>query len=371
MTTTSTPQPTSPSPTSVRLVRGVFPQGAKILLVGEAPGAEEEKLLTPFVGSSGKELTSMLEDAGLKLTACARTNVFDQRPPNNSLLPWSASKKDVDSERDSSLPWAYLQADTAKYVRAPYTQPALVRLREEILYSKPNVIVALGNVALAALCGVSGIGRVRGTLHLSTLVPGIKVLPTYHPAAILRQYDNRSFVVADLMKAKTESEFPELRLLRRTLHVEPTVSDLFVWRDRLLAAERLAFDIETRPAIRQITCIGFAPSPTEAYVIPFWDRRRAGGHYWETASDECIAWRIVKEILESPITKIAQNGLYDIQYCTDYKWLVRGFTEDTMIKHHSLYPSVPKGLDFLGSLYANERAWKQYRPRGGEEKKDA
>ena len=371
MTTTLTPPPTSPSPTNVRLVRGVFPPGAKILLVGEAPGADEEKLLTPFVGASGKELQTMLQDAGLRLQDCARTNVFDVRPPNNSLIPWSASKKEVESEKDPSQPWAFLQSDTARYVRPCYTQPALARLREEILYAKPNVIVALGNVALSAICNTAGIGRVRGTLHTSKLVEGIKVIPTYHPAAILRQYDNRSFVVADLMKAKAESEFPEFRLLRRTLHVEPTVQDLFVWRDRLLSASHLAFDIETKPSARQITCIGFSPTKTEAYVIPFWDRRKPGARYWDTAEDEAIAWRVTGEILNSPSVKIAQNGLYDVQYCTDYKWYVRNFVEDTMILHHSLYPSVPKGLDFLGSLYVNERAWKQFRPRGGEEKRDA
>jgi uracil-DNA glycosylase len=369
MTTTSTPPPTLPSPTNVKLVRGVFPKGAKLLIVGEAPGTDDEKFLSPFQGAAGSELTAMLSDAGMERASVALTLTFNTRPPLNNILNWTLPKKEI--TYDNSRPWAWVSPEPTKYLRAEILQPALERLRDEILLCRPNVIVAAGNVAFGALCGATGIGRVRGTLHESTLVPGIKVIPTYSPSAILKQYDNRFVVVTDLMKAKAEAEFPEFRFLRRALYLEPTIADLFVWRDRLLACPRLAFDIETIPALGQITCIGFACSATEAYVIPFWDRRNAGGHYWPTIEDEVIAWKITREILSSPSTKIAQNGLYDVQYCTEYNWLVRGYTEDTMILHHSLYPSIPKGLDFLGSIYCNERAWKKYRPRGGEEKDNA
>lgn len=312
----------------------------------------------------------MLADAQIRRYECALTHVFNQRPPDGNLKYWSGEKKEVKRGINPDLPWAWIQPEPKLYVEAKHAQPALVRLKAEIERVRPNCIVALGNTALSALCGVAGIGRVRGTLHECVLVPGVKVIPTYHPAAIIRQYENRGFVVADLMKAKTESLFPDFRFLRRSLWIEPTVHDLYAWRDRLTSASHLTVDVETQPSARQITCIGFSPSNTEAYVIPFWDRRKPDGHYW-SHEDEKIAWRIVKEILESPSVKIMQNGLYDTQYCLHYKWYVRGFTEDTMILHHSLYPSVPKGLDFLGSLYCNERAWKQYRPRGGEEKKDA
>lgn len=369
-TTTLTGQPTLPSLPSVRRVTAKIMPQAKLLLVGEAPGAEEEKLLTPFVGAAGKELDHMMADAEILRSSISMTNVFDVRPPQNNLLHWCADKKEAGVGINPALPWAWIQPETAKYITAAHVQPALVRLREEIKRAAPNCIVALGNIALAALCGVSGIGRLRGTLHECTLVPGIKVIPTYHPAAILRQYDNRGFVVADLMKAKAESAFPDFRFLRRALHIEPTVSDLYTWRDRLVSASEITMDVETKPSIGQITCIGFSPSPTEAYVIPFWDRRKPDGHYW-SFEDEKIAWRIVASILSAPNIKIMQNGIYDVQYCLMYKWNVKGFVHDTMILHHSLYPSVPKGLDFLGSLYVNERAWKKFRPRGGEEKSDA
>ena len=68
---------------------------------------------------------------------------------------------------------------------------------------------------------------------------------------------------------------------------------------------------------------------------------------------------------------IFQNGIYDVQYLMKYRIRVRNFSEDTMLLHHSLYPALPKSLDFLGSIYANEQAWKRWRLRGDEDyKKD-
>lgn len=365
MTTTSTPLHTSPSLSSAKRVNGII-KPAKILLVGEAPGEQEERLGMVFVGNAGRELTALLEDAGIARSSCALTNVFDQRPPNNDLSHWAVTRKEA--VPDPGRPWAWIAANKL-YVSPAYVHPALERLRSEILTVKPNIIVALGNTAMSALTGVAGIGRVRGTLYVSTLVPSVKVIGTYHPAAILRQMEVRVFAEADLLKVRHEAEFPDLRLRRRALYLEPTAADLLAWRERLLRAEALAVDCETKAG--QITCVGFSPSATEAYVIPFWDRRKPGYHYWQTAADERLAWQVCRDILTSPIPKILQNGLYDLQYFLRYQWPMRRFLHDTMIKHHSLYPGLPKGLDVLGSLYANERAWKKYRPRGGEEKREA
>lgn len=331
---------------------------------------EEEKLSIPMMGSSGREFDDLLRSADIRRATVSLLDVFDTRPPGNNLLAWSVDRKEAKAAIKPDLPWAWLPTGPKTYVHPHYTQPALLRLRAAIQQVKPNLVVAMGNVAFAALCSTYGIGKARGSLHDSTLVPGLKVLPTYHPSAILRQYDFHGVTVADFMKAKTESQFSEFRFTPRTLYLEPTIADLPSWRDKLTSSPALAVDIETKPSARQITCIGFAPSKYEAYVIPFWSRAR-GGHYWQTAWEENMAWRIVKQILEHDNTKILQNGMYDLQYCLDYRWYVKGFRSDTMIKHHSLYPGLPKGLDFLGSLYCNERAWKRMRPRGGEEKNDA
>jgi DNA polymerase I-like protein with 3'-5' exonuclease and polymerase domains len=170
------------------------------------------------------------------------------------------------------------------------------------------------------------------------------------------------------MKAKREATSPKASFRQRILHLDPTVEDLSTWVNILTSAPSLAVDVETRG--KQVTCIGFAPSPTEAYVIPFWNKVREP-NYWTTPEEEVFAWKAVKKILEGPSRKIFQNGLYDIQYCLHHCWYPQNVGEDTMLKFHALYPALPKGLDFLGSLYCNERAWKRFRPRGGEEKREA
>jgi uracil-DNA glycosylase len=354
----------------------VLIQGSKILIVGEAPGEEEVQRGMPLVGSSGKELHSILFEAGFPLlpakyfsdlpnvwktqTTFSLTNVFHERPQNNDLSTWSISIREAKHLINPSLPWQPIRAGTKGLIHPNKAQPALLRLQKEIDQVRPNLIVALGNTALSALSGISGIAKLRGSIQNTS--KGQKVLPTYHPAAVLRNYELRPAVVADFLKARHEAEFPEIRLRARKIHINPTLQDVLSWKDLLLKAEILSFDIETK--LQQITCIGFSPSPDEAFVIPFWSTK--GINYWEKEEDEIQALLAVKEILEGPAKKIAHNGLYDVQYLARYGIAAKNFIHDTMLLHHSLYPALPKALGFIGSIYCTERAWKTWRVRGSD-----
>ena len=197
----------------------------------------------------------------------------------------------------------------------------------------------------------------------STLIPGLKVLPTWHPAAIMRAWHNRPILITDLMKAAREANFYEIRRPDRELWLEPTIADLLEFERQFLPpATYLAADVETWKG--QITCIGFAPSPRVAICIPFRDLRKEDGHYY-SADDEVAAWKIARRWLEEPAWhKIFQNGLYDIQYLARYGIRVRGFRADSMLAHYSLYPELEKSLGFLGSVYTDEAPWKLMRERG-------
>ncbi len=391
-TITSTAPPTSPSPPSAKPSTSIKPDysrmaseaqaklekpikprikpGAKILLVGEAPGEQEVVFGQPFVGNSGQLLREMLLSAGINMNDCSLANVFLTRPANNALASFgTCTLTEARAGVDGSKPFALIKADSKSYLPTALVQEALVRLRDEIEEAAPNVIVALGNTAMSALCGVSGIGKVRGVVFNSTLFPGVKVLPTYHPSAVFSQYDLRPICEADFIKLYRESLTSDFNYIRRLLYITPTLEDVVQWADHLCRADRLATDVETKN--RQITCIGFAPSKAEAYVIPFWSKASPTLSYWKTFEEEKVAWQCVQRILSSDSIKIFQNGMYDIQYCLRHGWRVNRPFEDTMLKHHALYPNLPKGLDFLGSLYCNERNWKKMRPRGGEEKKEA
>jgi DNA polymerase I-like protein with 3'-5' exonuclease and polymerase domains len=131
----------------------------------------------------------------------------------------------------------------------------------------------------------------------------------------------------------------------------------------------LSVDIET--GNRQIKCIGFATSRSHAIVIPFVDLAHASGSYWPTPEAECQAWGIVRAALESPIPKLFQNGVYDLQYIVRMGIRPKGEIHDTMLLHHSLFSELRKGLGFLGSIYTDEASWKlMNRPKADTEKRE-
>lgn len=133
----------------------------------------------------------------------------------------------------------------------------------------------------------------------------------------------------------------------------------------------MAFDIETRKG--QITDISFSTTPREALVISFvygHGHPRDGDSVYPNASSEYLAWETVRKILSFPARKVAQNGLFDIQYLYRAGIYPTNCTDDTMLLHHSLFPEMKKGLGFLGSIYSQEQSWKLMRLKGEEIKRD-
>ena len=189
-----------------------------------------------------------------------------------------------------------------------------------------------------------------------------KLLPTYHPSAVLRQWDNRPTVIADLMKAARESAYPEIRRPPREIWIEPSLSDISEFIATHIAGCRLlSVDIETSGS--RVTCIGFATSASVAIVIPFDDTRKASGSYWPTREDEVKCWHLVRSVLsDGSIPKLFQNGSFDVSFLLRaYGIKTLGCAEDTMLLSHALQPEGLKGLGYLGSIYSSESAWKSMR----------
>jgi hypothetical protein len=247
-----------------------------------------------------------------------------------------------------------------KFVLRKY-QPELDRLYTEINKVNPNVIVALGATAAWALLHSTGIKAIRGSVAFTypndKLGRQYKVVPTYHPAAIAREWSNRPVGVADLDKAKRESLTPAFRRPARTLWTYPTLADLEMYEKLYITpATDLSVDIETWQD--QITCIGFAPSANHGIVIPFVSELRPGKSYWPTIEEELEAWNYVRRWLTLK-PSIFQNGLYDMQFLwRSYRIPVPPAAEDTMLLHHAFQPEMEKGLGFLASVYTNEVSWK-------------
>jgi uracil-DNA glycosylase len=353
-----------------------------IYVVGEARGEYEERIASSFVGPSGIELLRMLHDAQVITLSsidrdyisdyyrrgdprsidsvwrlhpeCYRTNVFAQHPPGNKLEWFCGPKGEGIPSYPALLP--------SRYVRREF-EPELDRLADEILAGDPNLIIALGNTALWALGGRTGVGKLRGTTMLSThCVSGYKLLPTYHPAAVLREWSNRPTVVMDLIKARREAEFPEVRRPACEIWIEPTLEDIDDFIQRYVRrCDLLSVDIET--AGSRITCIGLAPKTNLAIVIPFDDERSASRSYWPTVQDERRAWRSVANVLvDGSIPKLFQNGCFDVAFLWRSMGIgVRGARHDTMLAQHSLQPESLKGLGYLGSVYTDHGPWKSER----------
>lgn len=339
------------------------PRNAKIAFVAEAWGETEARLGVPLVGATGQEFNRLLREAGIEREQCFLTNVIAARPsPTSNNFDLLCGKKAEVGGRSYTLP-AIRQG---MYLRPEYFGE-LDRLKEELSIVRPNLIVALGGKSSWALLGNAGISRIRGTVAPSSLVPGLKVLPTYHPAYLFQMWSDRPIVLLDLLKAKAEAEFPEFRRPERQVIVNPTLAELREWIAGVLAnpPPLLGCDIETVNG--QIESIAFARSRSDAICCPF-ILRAPWRSYWSSDTEELAARELCNALLASPqVRLLGQNFLYDTQYLLREGFTLRAVADDTMLMHHSLYLELQKGLGFLGSIYSNEPAWKLMRHRKKEE----
>lgn len=345
------------------VVPSAGPVPARVVVLAEAPGELESERLTPLVGPSGQELRRMLRTIGANLDDCRKINVFSRRPDGNNLALYGVER----GHPDAWMELGPLTLNPITYMHTAHLHE-VERVHAELRDCNPNVILALGNTATWALGLGQGIGQLRGNIHTTT-IPGmsrpVKVLPTYHPAMILRQWDQRVIAIADLQKAINESHTPHFEFENSELWLNPTLADLVEFgRAYMDPARTCAGDIETKRG--QITCLSFAPSVDRAIVVPFWVEGPQP-NYWDTPADEFMAWKWVQHQMErADLAKVFQNGLYDLQYLQAY-CTPRACTEDTMLAHHALYSELNKGLGFLGSLYTNTPSWKKMRTAKREE----
>ncbi len=310
------------------LVNPSGPRDAKMAIVGEAPGRDEEREGEPFVGHSGRLLTQLLRLSKMPRTDCYITNVSKERPKGNNFR--------------------------RKYYDSGQPTPELLSLREGLLEElrevNPNVTLALGNEAMEALTGVRGISSWRGSILEAH--NGLKVIPTYHPAGTLRMWDYFPYMLFDITKAVKDSEFPELRIPNPELLTDITFEEAIHYLSLLKEETKVAFDIET--ARKWITMISFCPNSEWSICIPFLKTR--GGKvlpesYWNPV-EERIIWEKIADILADPqIGMIAQNANYDIAYMHKYGCPTENLYMDTMNAHHCVYPETRKGLGVLQSIY--------------------
>ncbi len=154
-----------------RIVFGAGNSRARLMFVGEGPGYDEDRQGLPFVGRAGQLLNRIIESIGMKRDDVYIANIVKCRPPENR------------------TPWPDEIATCS---------PFLLRQIEAI---RPRVVCALGGVAVQTLLGTSTpISRVRGEFR--SLPDGTLVMPTFHPAYLLRNPDKKKEVWEDMKKIR-------------------------------------------------------------------------------------------------------------------------------------------------------------------------
>jgi uracil-DNA glycosylase len=149
---------------ATNIVPGEGSHTAAVMLVGEAPGASEDKQGRPFVGRSGKLLDQLLAAAGLERSDVFITNVVKARPPGN--------RDPRADEVAHHMPW----------------------LEEQLALVAPNVVIPLGRHALAHFAPGRKITEVHGTLLVER---ERRLVPWLHPAAALRNQELRETLFQD------------------------------------------------------------------------------------------------------------------------------------------------------------------------------
>lgn len=295
-----------------------------------------------------KIVQEILSDAGLSFSEFRHVPIFPSTNIDSYLLekrPEGVEVKTVARQKYLPKPyWIYL--DTAQKALAQDTA---------------NIIICSGIVATWLITGETNFESIRGTVNINAA--GKKYLPTFAFQTIVRAWHYRAILIADLIKAKREATSPLLTSRKlREVWIDPERADLErAWEEMgFETSSAMGIDIETGHGC--IRCVGFAPNQYQALCVPFTDARKPHYSYWENPDDEIFAWSFIRRACALPVRKVLQNGLYDIQWLWKLAGTpIRGDIDDTLLKHHALQPELEKSLGFLGSIYANEGAWKTYR----------
>jgi len=313
-----------------------------ICFIGEAPGAEENTRLIPFIGSAGQLLNSCLRTCGMARAMVLVHNVFTQQPPKNNVNYFFNDKS------NTKLTWE--------------GEEHVAKLKEWLQ-------------RMFVLTGKRRITKWRGTVLNCTLVPGFKVYPMYHPSFVLRimnepeermtsgqkKMDRQNALplfLKDLERIKIQSETPDYARPEREFEIVSDVPQTLALLDECMKVEAVACDIETLPSNDGpiLWCIGFSSRPDHAFCIPILREQK---FVW-SKKEEAIIWQKISQLFLSPVKKIFHNGSYDLSILGRYYGLrcATGTVEDTMYGHQMNYPYLRKGLDLCVSIYTWEPYYK-------------
>ena len=345
-------------------------------VIGEAPGADEVAQGVPFVGASGQELDRMLAESGWNPSDFFYTNVAHERPPSvNKRGKW------IHNDIEQFFPGVTLaRKEGIPPFRGRWPRPPIIEgiqhLEHLLATHHPRLILCLGGTPLWALCDKSGITKWRGS-ELKPSPEGPWIIPTFHPADVLRQWPHRFVVVQDFKRAKrVAGRSPAWRQATWNTLIEPSLKDVREWfHSSLKEPELLVCDTEGWGVV---DAIGFASSPKDAICIPFVREEGEGQvqSYW-SLDDEVEVFSIIQDVLTKNAIAFHQgNGMWDNQVIGRNWGYMPNVVHDTMVGQHVLFPGLLGGkidpvtgkvdkkgsslnLAFVASMYCDQYVyWK-------------
>ena len=216
---------------------------AIMAIVGEQPGFQEVRGRKPFIGPAGQGLDECLVMAKIPRQGLYLTNTIkDLDKPLASYINLDSRGKSTISDEG----WTYIKELGEELKQLPNL----------------NIVVATGNIPLLALCSRTGITKWRGSVIESTLVPGLKVIPTFHPATFIPpkfNFLNKPLIVEDLQRARSESLFHEIRRIPRVIFTKPSFNQSLDILNHCfevgIKGQTIAIDIEVING--EVDCISF------------------------------------------------------------------------------------------------------------------
>lgn len=296
-------------------------ESADIMVVGEAPGYREDDIKRPFAGRSGQLLRRELEAVGINPEACYISNMNKCRPPEN------------------------------RTPKASEASACRVYLEGELKEVNPKFILLVGGHALKVI-KKGGVMKHRGEVYQ---LGDAQVMPTVHPAAVLRNPRYEMLFKTDLQAFARLVKGEETKASKTKTYLVQNKKTLEVMIKACMAADAIAYDIETNgfnefDENAQIATISLTPREGVSFVVPI--------HHPESRwKDPSKLLRIVgNTLLYADAKLVAHNAKFDDRWLNQFGIPINA-TFDTMLAAHILDENRLKGLKPLSQILLGVDAW--------------
>lgn len=307
------------------------PRDARLVIVGEAPGANEEAQGVPFVGGSGQMLDQLLAKVGISRSDVFVTNVCHKQPPHNNFA------------------WFLTKAGQAHLI------PGILQLKKDLEEIKPNLILCMGGQALRIVAGKEPITDWRGSIVPCTLVPGLKVIGTIHPAAALRIYEQKTLIQLDMKRARVEMLTPGINYPKRTFYLPGhkvcrRVGTQWVTTDESYNVDEIITEMLHVPELSvDIECSQDSNGAWHLTLCAFSDRCERS---LVLATNDLMR---IALLCATPSLKIMQNGMFDWAFLRDMGIKCGGTMWDTMVAHQTLLAESAGGGDEISTMISGKK----------------